>query len=543
MSLAVKLPINTEKRPSPQKWYFRLVKDGLFNNISREKLDGKLLICNNTNSGTRLIRLFSVFDNPKAFYDYQSDIDYQYKTFLEVILGEVKQKQHFDLDITADMMEKFGLNIQHIQVLQYADDYKKIQLQKLLVTKLPSNNRDSIGKIIQSPRNIINPPDQKVLEEATIAYDTIVNKCLEDIILAIYNEYLSRGIKLSLAYNFAIYVSHSHYKRSFHIIIDKYCHSNNTECKIVYDCIIKRLKSDVAKLIDPKVYSSIQQFRILHNQKPGSNRPKRVLQKFKNIIIEDTLPGTIVDVKTENVHIDLKLQDRSLSELQRSLITYVNDCTLIEVTAPEGKIKNNMLCVTELSESQIEKAMLLLPSAGYKEDSVSIEKIEGSFIILRRKAPTFCGMCKRTHNSENPYLFIIYNTVYLDCRRHHEGKKQCLGLIDGEILNELQDVNLADENETPMFVTNDTKFVIDSHSVVQSQPHVSVDIKEPLSNPTGINTYLNSLSNIPLWDTPIKANDKKNKKNKSIEKTSIKIDLGGAVSEQKPVKRYSVKLG
>lgn len=504
-----------------QKWYNRLIGEGLFSENAREKLDGRLIVCNHNNSGTRLVRMFSVFNNSQDFYQYQSDIDYQYKTFLEVILGEVKQKQHFDVDITADMLESFGIKKEEIAILKHADEHQRLQLQKMMVTRLPGNEISEILAKNQPP--ITSPPDEKMLTMATKLYDMIVNTILEQIIESIHDEYLSRGFQLTLDRNFAIYTSHSYYKRSFHIIIDGYCHNNNLECKMIYECVAKRLILGVAKFVDSKVYSGIQQFRLLHNQKPGSNRPKKVLTTFKDLFGD----------KSREVSIDMKLTTGSVKEFQRSLITYTADCKLFNLNLSvdsQGKSKNMTFIGQELSEIQVDKSLELLPAAGYPDGSVIVEKVEGVFIILRRKAPTYCRLCKRTHNSENPYLFVFYNTVYLDCRRHHENKKQCLGIIGGESLNDLIEADYAsaidNPDDAPMFITNDSKFILTNEDnnipVVLNESKDSKDLKNSVKKD---DTSLNGKTQEQIFTTlideviaipPLSIVNKSSKKNKGV---------------------------
>ena len=57
----------------------------------------------------------------------------------------------------------------------------------------------------------------------------------------------------------------------------------------------------------------------------------------------------------------------------------------------------------------------MVPNAG----SFSIRRENGNMIELTRHAPTYCEVCQRTHEHENPFLIIagIRRLVYMDCRR------------------------------------------------------------------------------------------------------------------------------
>ncbi len=53
----------------------------------------------------------------------------------------------------------------------------------------------------------------------------------------------------------------------------------------------------------------------------------------------------------------------------------------------------------------------------------------GNYIILKRLKPSYCQVCLRTHEHENPYLFVkpYLNgyQLYFNCRRNTESQLLC----------------------------------------------------------------------------------------------------------------------
>src|SRR5665647_110986 len=134
-----------------------------------------------------------------------------------------------------------------------------------------------LSNTIQFPRFDLDYPDE-TNEDYT---DSKVNKLIE-IVIQILEE---KEIKLDLEKDLLIYSSHSQIKKSYHIKINNFVHKNQEEAKYFYDLIKSKLPSNFTGL-DPKVYNSNQQFRIVHCQKSNSNRIKifREQWNFNNYI-------------------------------------------------------------------------------------------------------------------------------------------------------------------------------------------------------------------------------------------------------------------
>lgn len=194
--------------------------------------------------------------------------------------------------------------------------------------------------------------------------------------------------------------SHSDLKRSFHIIVDRWCVQSSTLNKELYEEMIQNIPMDIRKYIDNKMYKSIQQFRTFLSSKCGKNRPL-IVDKDNSMWQPD---GEILsfNVLVREIFI-------------ASLITYTDNCILIPMEIKE-KVQNvNSKELENEDYIKIMKAFDNFPD----RNSFEIGSTSNNFISLKRKRPTFCSVCNRTHENENPFLFVgpTSGNIYFNCRR------------------------------------------------------------------------------------------------------------------------------
>jgi len=59
------------------------------------------------------------------------------------------------------------------------------------------------------------------------------------------------------------------------------------------------------------------------------------------------------------------------------------------------------------------------------------DRVDSSFVLLRRIKASKCKMCKRVHQHENPYLLITEDlNVFFHCRRAPPNKKLFIGSLN-----------------------------------------------------------------------------------------------------------------
>lgn len=308
--------------------------------------------------------LFTLFDNYLKFAIYQKKFTLQARTFFETILGEKSQKPHFDIDID------------------------------------------------------ITP------ENKNMNFEDIKDSLIEQII----NVLDGFHIKIKLNTDIVICTSHREDKVSYHIIVNNYSHANNIEAKHFYELVKKNIPNEYKQYIDHKVYSSLQQFRILGSHKIGKNNIKvfNEIWKYKGKVIKYMYPTY---VESENHKLVL--------QLTASLVTTTEGCKILPILVPEKAIKRyDDPNWTGITKEEAEKAIQLLAdknSVSYKDHTFPfiLDDINDHFIVLKRRYASSCRICNRIHEHENPYLFVVGNqkSVWFDCRRSIDNKKFFVGKI------------------------------------------------------------------------------------------------------------------
>lgn len=171
----------------------------------------------------KMIHLFAYFDSYLEFFRYMGNFTPQNRNFFEVILGELPQKPHFDIDI---------------------------------------DQNDLHGDMV---------------EIGNILYQAVIQGCIE--VCQDFN------MPINIEHDILLYSSHGETKQSYHIVLNNKCHDGNAEAKAFYQAVVAKASTITCgkylKFIDDAVYNTRQQFRMMGCQKYGSNRPKIFYEQFK----------------------------------------------------------------------------------------------------------------------------------------------------------------------------------------------------------------------------------------------------------------------
>lgn len=328
-------------------------------------------------------RMFTVFDSFFDFANYIRPITDPHRCFYEIIIGDFPQKPHFDIELSRK-------------------DHEDI-------------------------------------------FDTINPESVKDEVIAALLEVLEgKGVKLDLTRDVLLYSSHGRDKISFHIVVDNYCHCNNVEAKQLYQKVVAKLPAHLTALrpavLDHAVYSKKQQFRMLGSQKFGSGR-KKVFHK------DWTFRGQPVSYRY--VESPENPQHEYLMQLESSLVSNTGMCLMLPTFFEEGDTRPDNYEYKEISPETATRAIQLLADyAGMTPDDkrfpYQLLDIKGSIIVLKRLRPSMCRICSRVHENENPFLFVIEETVYFHCRRAPGNKKLYVGKIgEGPVKGPTQIVSVA----------------------------------------------------------------------------------------------------
>ena len=246
-------------------------------------------------------------------------------------------------------------------------------------------------------------------------------------------------VNLDPSKDILIYTSHGDNKRSYHIVIDNYCHSNNKEAKYLYSHVIEKIliigKSmgfeklynleniDYTQFVDSAVYNSRQQFRIMGSSKAGIQRPKILNEswEYSGIKVKYEFKDSIPEKAVKLYH------------LQNSLVSDTNNCVFLKdlYVEPSRKIASIDFDV------DLDRASDLLKNY---DDSYEIIEQKGSLVVLKRLYPSVCRLCDRVHEHENPFLTLRQRggkiEVYFYCRRS-EDKSLFLGMVNDSLDSEI----------------------------------------------------------------------------------------------------------
>ena len=406
------------------KWYYCLIpkenSKALFTDYPRNTLLNKFLVCWDfyDQVSQKNGKLYAVFESYLDFAKYFLKIPNNLRCFYELVLGENIQKPHFDLDME-------------------------------LTTEEMEEGKDQ----------------------------TILNDLLHEIITLSYE----KGVVLNLEKDICLYSSHGEKKRSYHIIINSYCHVNNKEAKAFYYTVMERLPKEYAekKWIDSAVYSKTQQFRTYGSCKFGSNRVKQLIKvwKYNNNIITHINE----EIPEDDNHAFLLNLEESIITARRS------NCKLLPEFKPEEEVRIFAPGENVEYDLAMEAITLLAHKAGtVPEDKLfpyKFSEISGPFVILKRVRPSKCKLCSRIHYHQNPYLLIVPETkaVYFHCRRAPPDKKFYVGSLKNEDESNDRNTNTQNTEETlikPVAITW-TEQKIAQMKGLASTPATSAKKKSP----------------------------------------------------------------
>lgn len=192
-----------------------------------------------------------------------------------------------------------------------------------------------------------------------------------------------------------VYSSHGENKSSYHIIINNWCTPDNYTNKMYCNNIIDRIPDDFEykKYIDTLVYKSVQQLRILGSTKLGHDRFKKIEYESKNIV---------------------KDRPRLYKDLFNSLVTATKSCKIL---CYKEKIKSvwNVDSQKDLTSEDISNISNL---DIIKDGLFEPQDPSGRIIPLKRLKQSYCEICERNHENENPFLTIDNSSrIYFHCRR------------------------------------------------------------------------------------------------------------------------------
>lgn len=209
-------------------------------------------------------------------------------------------------------------------------------------------------------------------------------------------------------------------KFSAHLVVNNYYYSSGRQVKQLFLLVLKEVSERVKEILDPAVYSTIQNFRLLGSSKWGEKRPKVHAKLF---------------LEKEEVQYDFPDPDSyPMQILNISLLGCTNKCTLLPDLFKEEEKEQE-----DIEESEV-KRIINFCRERMEEFPFRKREIIGDIISLERVRPSYCKNCKRVHEKENPYItarkIILIEgeemenkEIFFHCRR---GKTLYLGQLEEE---------------------------------------------------------------------------------------------------------------
>ncbi len=270
------------------------------------------------------------------------------------------------------------------------------------------------------------------------------NAILDNLLKSIDKVYTD-NFNIDIKDNILIYQSHGTDKFSYHVIIDGYCLSSHKECEKIYRLTVDLMEPRYSKYVDSAVYKSTQQMRLLWSHKAKSDRTKNLIKTFtfrgeqinrydKNRQIASSRVDT-----DGNDRVDYHQNDDTsltlLAMFTESLISVTYSCILISIDIVESSHEYE-----ECDDSNLVYSIFTKTLKG--KNPFNLLSVRGNLILLKRLSPSYCNVCSRVHDNENPYLVVSDGVIYFDCRRS-DGERQMIGYVNP--LHSLNSVDKIDE--------------------------------------------------------------------------------------------------
>lgn len=444
----------------------------------------------------------------------------------------------------------------------YVDFYESL-------TYIPIDRRCCYEKIIGS---YLQKPHFDVdisLEEYPFINDEIFQEILDELITAIDTTLLEKGVEIDLFKDVLVFTSHNNKKKSCHVVIDHYVHSNNNEAKGFYQDVTNRMDSDYKQFIDDAVYKSTQDFRIMGNQKYGSNRIKTFQRKwnYRGNEIEFSFPDELYE---SNSDYSIILRDRSfgpystklyssndnkysLNEeiylLKCSLVGWSEDCEILpfyEYNKKESSVGmdciNHIVIKSSFSDQgytykdvDMTREVILRSYFMTKEYFIKkkygfpfeIGNIKKSKIDLMRKRPSYCPLCDRGHDTQNTFLWLTGNSyrIYYKCYQN-SGGKLLIGYYDNKTIDSNPE-SIVDASRSINIPSSVTRVENSPNSVMQFEN----DIKQ-------LNDYNNVTTNVK----EVKKEKKVIKEEKVVDKKKDDEIISDEINDEKTNSEAKIKL-
>jgi len=312
------------------------------------------------------IQRFILFGDHIDFLNFLYQVPLNKRNFFEIMLDKA-QKPHFDIDIDLDDYH------------QYTD--KSLSFDKEF--------------------------------EHTLSY--VVNACKE-----VFAQY---QLRLDVSKHVVICTSHGEKKRSAHVTIHGFSHTNCVEAKAFYVLVRNAVPIRFQRWLDNSVYKPTQNWRLVGNQKSGTMRTKVFQPKWKLYdegkwrTIEFT-PETEYTVNPAVFQFEITLLQNFVSQMLPSFVDKAGEIST-EIVRLNLYRENGRVWDDEPGDDETLNKVkeLIKQKLGVDKFPLRVLHNYKGMIVFRRNISYTCPVCQVVHQNQNPYCKIDKGVAWLDCRR------------------------------------------------------------------------------------------------------------------------------
>lgn len=213
------------------------------------------------------------------------------------------------------------------------------------------------------------------------------------------------NITLNLSKDLVITSSHGPEKASFHIIINNYAHANSEDAMAFYQLtmsLIPDADKELVRYIDRGIYAPNHPLRMLGSKKEKTDRYKVIERTFtynSQTYTYQYPPDT----------------DASLQDMEDSLVTVTGNCAILPSLKGERREDPNAGVDLEPHLQRVFEMLKLWEGGEYLP--YKFDKVRANKIYLTRVESSYCKLCQRQHERENPCVYFRDGAVMFTCRR------------------------------------------------------------------------------------------------------------------------------
>lgn len=244
------------------------------------------------------------------------------------------------------------------------------------LTEIPSEERhfyEVIRSLPQKPHfdidgDLNNFHDYNDMVQSTDNALQLLLSCIEQV-------FRDNNISYNPGTDLLVFESNGPAKRSYHVVIDNWAHSDNKEAEAFYHIVVDRMISigyNDNVIVDPKVYNSNQQFRLFGSQKPGSNRPKVLCAQLSRKPRDPSIYSPV-------------------DEFCATMVCFTSGCRLLPSFLKQESVRSKVI---SHSIADIDQKSLISLVSGYRDYSNFTQRDTSKdyIIALIRTKPSYCGL-------------------------------------------------------------------------------------------------------------------------------------------------------